>query len=389
MGSAMNHVSSIPAGPFGVGYAVETITTIEGLRALEAPWHDLARALPSPLVQFEWFMSAAEAFGDRLHVVAVRRGQALHAVAPLALSRRGGISQLEVLGHQLGEPQRLVVRDDPALPVLVDALCRTPFALTLRKIAADGLERATFDRSGGRGLKLVTGAESRASSVPLHGGVEARVSGKRRQSLRKGLRLAQAQGPVAFRFLYPRADELGPLLDEVFRIEASGWKARMGTALAQDARLGTFFCLYAKRLAELRCLRLGFMTIGEATAAVRLEAEWGGCSWDLKVGYDERFAHASPGLLLCHQALLHGAERGLEAHHFLGEHEAWHACWDAELAPQITLRHYGWSVHAGAALAGDVAGRLRAAVGGLRMPRRAAAGALGAVGAVQCLPVPI
>jgi CelD/BcsL family acetyltransferase involved in cellulose biosynthesis len=102
--------------------------------------------------------------------------------------------------------------------------------------------------------------------------------------------------------------------------------------------------MYCDRMAREGTLRLGFMTIGEATAAVRIDVVWGGKSWELKIGYDERFANCSPGLLLSHEALKHGQAEGLLGHHFLGEAEAWHETWAAKSMNRVTLRYYPTSL---------------------------------------------
>jgi len=111
-------------------------------------------------------------------------------------------------------------------------------------------------------------------------------------------------------------------------------------------------------MAREGCLRLGFMTIGDATAAVRLDVVWGNKSWEFKIGYDERFADCSPGLLLSHEALKHGQAEGLLGHHFLGSAEAWHDTWAAEITDRVNLRYYSTTVDGGATLLQDAGLRL-------------------------------
>ena len=49
--------------------------------------------------------------------------------------------------------------------------------------------------------------------------------------------------------------------------------------------------------------------------------------WILKIGYDERFATCSPGMLLMHEALRHAARQGLRSYEFLGAADDWTRRW--------------------------------------------------------------
>src|SRR5439155_13822651 len=112
--------------------------------------------------------------------------------------------------------------------------------------------------------------------------------------------------------------ELDRLLDEVFRVEAAGWKGREGTALANDSVRGMFYRRYAAAACRQGILRLCFLRIGDRVAAVQLGVESEGRFWLHKIGYDEAFAKCSPGMLLLRDTIRYAASRSLRSYEFLG-----------------------------------------------------------------------
>jgi CelD/BcsL family acetyltransferase involved in cellulose biosynthesis len=326
---------------------VEVIGELPRLEALEEQWHALARDIPWPMAQFEWIISAAKTYqDDKFCVVIVQEAGVLQAVAPLVLRRYGLTHRLECLDYMLSEPQRLIARDERHLQLLFKALRGLRYPFILQGVTAECQDDQCFRTIPGSGLRMVA-ATGKDSFVPFDdpgGNLEERMSASRRGTLRRKRKAAEKQGPVRFTILRPRADELPALLDDFFRVESSGWKGRAATGLQYDVQRASFFRMYCDRMAREDALRLGFMTIGDTTAAVRIDVVWGNKSWELKIGYDERFAHCSPGLLLSHEALRHGQAEGLLGHHFLGEAEAWHETWAAETMNRVTLRYYPTSL---------------------------------------------
>jgi CelD/BcsL family acetyltransferase involved in cellulose biosynthesis len=209
---------------------------------------------------------------------------------------------------------------------------------------------------------MVTAGDSKDSYVPFDspgGRIEDSMSASRRSTLRRKRKNAEKHGPVHFNILRPQPEELPALLDEFFRVESSGWKGRAATGLQYDTRRASFFRMYCDRMARRGALRLGFMTIGDMTAAVRIDVVWGNKSWELKIGYDERFANCSPGLLLSHEALKHGEAEGLLGHHFLGEAESWHNTWAIKTMNRVTLRYYPTTFAGAVTFLQDVSSRIR------------------------------
>jgi CelD/BcsL family acetyltransferase involved in cellulose biosynthesis len=82
--------------------------------------------------------------------------------------------------------------------------------------------------------------------------------------------------------------------------------------------------------------------------------EHGSRIWDLRLGYDEAFSRCAPGVLLTHETLRYAVERGLEAHEFLGQAEAWERHWPCEEDEYVSMRVYPLSLIGQLSLAQDV-----------------------------------
>jgi CelD/BcsL family acetyltransferase involved in cellulose biosynthesis len=114
-----------------------------------------------------------------------------------------------------------------------------------------------------------------------------------RNSVRKARgRIAAAGGSE---FVVATGAQIPAAYDEFVALEASGWKAKEGTALQQRPAwrkvLGDY--LGAAATAEIRSLRIGGRLV-----ASQLGVRTAGSLFLLKVAYDEELAHLSPGNVL-------------------------------------------------------------------------------------------
>ena len=166
------------------------------------------------------------------------------------------------------------------------------------------------------------------------------MSSGRRSHLRSYRRRAERLGKVEFEVINPDVDMLTPHLDDLFRLEASGWKGRAGSAALSNPHVHRFYCEYAQSAAQSGMLRLFFLRIDGKSIAARMAVEHGGRLWELKIGYDEAWSNCMPGILLTHETLRYAVERGLEAHEFLGQAEAWERHWPTQEDEYVSMRIY-------------------------------------------------
>ena len=321
------------------------IETADELDELMPAWEALAAPAGSPMQRHAWAKAFVQAYGTEyeLKVVAIGSDGEVEAIAPLATPRTG-INRLGlVAGEELSEPGDFVYRDRDALERLAAGVARLSMPVLLARVVADSPTVEAL-RGAFRRRTIFYGRDAAPYPwIALDEGwqdPEQKFKSDRRSDLRRARRRAEKDGEVVTEVLAPDRDELEPLLEEVFRVEAAGWKGREGTALAADARLRDFFTAFAQSAADAGFLRLAFLRIGDRTAAVQLAAECGDRFWLLKVGYDEEFKRSSPGTLLMLETVRYAATQGLRSYELLGTAEAWTRVWTETERECVALRAY-------------------------------------------------
>ena len=93
------------------------------------------------------------------------------------------------------------------------------------------------------------------------------------------------------------------------------------------------------------------MRIGGVPAAVQLHAESHSALNQLRIGYDDQFAHLSPGHLLMLHMIDWALERGLERYEILGREEPWTKQLNAYSHPQVRVMTFAPGARSAAALA--------------------------------------
>jgi CelD/BcsL family acetyltransferase involved in cellulose biosynthesis len=166
------------------------------------------------------------------------------------------------------------------------------------------------------------------------------LSPSRRSALRRSRRRAQSLGDVSVQLLAPTPDELEPLLVEAIEVERRSWKGAAGTALAHDGPRNRFVRRYAREMAARGRLRMQFLRIGGAAAAMHIAVEWSDRLWLVKIGYDPDYSSVSPGQILLAHSIADGAQRGLRDYHLLGFTEEWTQAWTSDEEPCVTIDAY-------------------------------------------------
>jgi CelD/BcsL family acetyltransferase involved in cellulose biosynthesis len=318
---------------------------LDDLDQLSAAWDRLARRSGSPIEQYIWAKACAETFGDRysLRALVVGPSERPVAIAPLSRRRRP-LAPLELVGvHALREPMDFLYANRDAAMALARVLAELRMPLSLKRCPADSSGLAAVANGyRSRGLVFSRGAGG-CPYLPLderHATPEVGLSARRRSDLRRARRRATRLGRVTCEVLSPAPTEVGPLLEEAFRVEAAGWKGRAGTALLHDPMRQAFFRRYAAAAASKGILLLCFLRIGGRAAAMQIAVQTGGRFWLLKVGYDEEFASCSPGSVLLEETIRDAAAGGLRSYEFLGHAEAWTRPWTSRVRPCVHLEAY-------------------------------------------------
>ena len=278
----------------------------------------------------------------------------LAAVAPLVVSGRGLSRRLMPAGVRTYEPPAFAARDSAALAELLEAIGRQGLPLMLPAVYAHSAEAEAFAGHPAGGIRPRGRASPATARKSLDiDELDASIGGQRRSIVRRKRKAAEKLGTLEVSFFSPSAGEVEAALDELVVVEAAGWKGRAGTSLRHDLPLQAFYRAYAGRAASRGLVRFGRITIAGRLAAMRMDVEWGGERWELKIGFDEHFADVSPGQLLSYETFKDARARGARFHNFLGGYEGWQDDWGIEVLPQLNLRRYPLTPSGLAALGAD------------------------------------
>ncbi|CAN7413926.1 GNAT family N-acetyltransferase [Rhizobium sp. LjRoot30] len=342
---------------------LEIIRDTRRLEEVTESWRALAAFNPVPMLSHEWTIAAAEAFASRaeLAVFAIWEGEQLRAAAPLGLFREGFSRRLHLIHYPLREPGALLFRDEKALADLSEAIGKENHALSLARLHAGSLEERAMreNRRGSLTLFADTGSTHAAVLPSTEKALEASMSSSARTTLRRKLRRAEKYGTVRFVVERPDAQQCADMVEDLVRIEGSGWKRRNGTALVCLPEQRAFFDAYSKRVAETGGLRVYRMLIDGRTVAIRIGLVSERRLYELKIGFDEAFRDCSPGLLLTHETLKAAIAEGLERHEFLGMAEDWQRHWPLEVRNHVSVRRYPLATTGTLILGQDIYDRVR------------------------------
>lgn len=315
--------------------------------------------MSTPMQSPSWMTAAAGAFASAPDLVRIVAGSPDAPRAQALLARRTHPTHLEPVGAtELYEPVDWPCRDAESLRELSEACASLSVPVFIpRVVASSPLIEAMRQAYRGRGLVLTHPVDGClwVALDPSWAEPERHLSSDHRRNLMRRRRRAEEIGEVRYEVLAPRIDELNALLEEVLRIEATGWKGACGSALRFDATRYAFFRTYAELAAEEGVLRVCFLRFGDEIAAAQIGVEQHGAFWALKMGYDERFARLSPGRLLALEAFRDAALRGLERFEMLGAAEPWKLEWNPRCHPCVAVRAYPCTIPAAVTLATDVA----------------------------------
>ncbi len=123
------------------------------------------------------------------------------------------------------------------------------------------------------------------------------LGNKKLKELRRQRHRLAGHGAVRFEVARTR-EEVAAALEIFLRLEASGWKARRGTALIQDDGDAGFIRRAAPALAETGQCEIVTLRAGDTPVAAAIVLRHQDRAFYFKLGIDERFAKFSPGVQL-------------------------------------------------------------------------------------------
>jgi CelD/BcsL family acetyltransferase involved in cellulose biosynthesis len=296
--------------PGGVGTIVEVRSDLESLRAIVPDWEALAEeaAEPNPFYEPWMLLPALEAYGpgEGFQCVLVWENGTLAGLFPMQLERRFHGLPLRVL--RSWRHRNMLLCCAPLVHArhaakCVSALLKSPLApaIEFEWLPADGAVYAALIESAlADGLPwVVTDAYARALLLRDRDPRE-RFNSNMKNNLRRWQARLSSHGevtPVRLDSASKSDADLARWTDEFLRLEASGWKAKEGSALAcreDDRRFVA--AVFPEAFRRGRLIFTGLDLDGRPLARHCMIAGGEG-AWTFKIAYDETYASCSPGIL--------------------------------------------------------------------------------------------
>jgi CelD/BcsL family acetyltransferase involved in cellulose biosynthesis len=328
--------------------AAETITDADAFARLAGEWNEAVdrAGISHPFMRHEWLLTWWECFGaaSHLHIVVVRSGGRLVAIAPLVAetARIYGmpVRRLRLMHNDHTPRIDFVVAGgreedrEEAYRAIWAAIGASDAwdVLQLGQLTADSPTHEWMTRlAHDDGCTTGIWRSSDSPYLPIAGtwdAFEKDLPAKFRSNLRNRMaRLRKIGEPL----LETVSD--GPLLEaaieDSIRLEESGWKRNAGTAIVSDPAVHRFYQTLAPRAAANGWLRLMFLTAGGERIATSYAFAYDRRLFLCKTGYDPAHDTCAPFKLLTYFALQDAFARGFSELDFLGDTEAWKREWTA------------------------------------------------------------
>jgi len=331
----------------------ETISDYQSFLDLAPVWDDAVRVaeIDHPFLEHAWLRTWWDCFGgnSKLHVVVVKRGDEILAIAPLISTpvQMFGIAVRRLgLFYNSHVPRTgfIVVREpEVAYPAIwghllaergswdLLQLCQLPEGSSTHK----QMERLAGEAGFPFGI-WCSGASPYIWLDKSWAQYYDELATKHRSNLRNRFKRLKELGLVSLETVTEK-ERLSDALVAALQLEEAAWKREAGTAISSDAQVQKFYETFAQHAADKQWLRLNFLRSGEARIAFDYSLEYKGRSFLLKLGYDPAFAACSPSNLLLSMSLERAFSQGLAKYEFLGETAEWKRCWTLDATANYWL----------------------------------------------------
>ncbi len=290
------------------------------LPRLEADWRRLERQNGARFYQgYDWhaaWLEHLEPEADAVLIATLMQGDDCLGLLPLLpgpqtsrwqpriveVPRRSGMD----LTAPLLAPEVRLADWWPALRAALKAEGLPSFILRLTGVPQETPAMAPLAGMEPQRIVRVQGHSCRFDCRRSYDEIAAGYTTRLKKILRRGHLKLTADGPLRMQSWRGR-NAVTEAYPEFLRLEASGWKADSGTALALDEKARRFHedLLFADDAARLR---INLLLAGDRPVAGQLCAVDGGTLSLLKIAFEQACSRASPGSVLLDQLLQHGCD---------------------------------------------------------------------------------
>jgi CelD/BcsL family acetyltransferase involved in cellulose biosynthesis len=315
-------------------------------RDLWQEWDVLADKLDAPpFLRPGWFRAWHDSYGEgELRILSVRRGDELAGVMPVEVKGKATLSPTNTHSPLFGPLADAPETETALIYELLGAskgrieLAYADPAARWFSLLGDTLPGRR--RSDRRSMLIQT--VTRPPYVSTAGGWDAYTAQRPRKFMKELRRLRRRLAELGAVELAVHSDVAGieAALDEFVAIEASGWKAGEGTAIASRDASRRFYAQIAQWAAERGWLRLASLRVDGRAVAAELDIACAGSLYSLKCGFDTEYRAFGPGQLLTHDCLKLAFDEGLASYEFLGTDEPYKMNWTDTTRERVRVRSF-------------------------------------------------
>jgi CelD/BcsL family acetyltransferase involved in cellulose biosynthesis len=300
--------------PKGSGKTASALTSRSGLVPVgdvpAAQWRQLAdnAAEPDAYALAEWAQTLAAAPGREAIALTAWRDGTLTGIVPVRSLWRA--LRIPLPGFVTADPFNSLSTPllasanarDAADQILQQARAAGARALLLRPMTLDGPVMAAFRASlaaDGIAPRILRPYQRALLHAVGNGDdvLAAALSARKLKDLRRQRVRLGRHGTVAFS-IATTPGQIGPALETFLRLEASGWKGRSRTAMAQNELNADFIRRVVPALAERGHCEIVTLHAGETPVAAGIVLRHLDRAFFFKIGIDEQFSKYSPGVQL-------------------------------------------------------------------------------------------
>ena len=312
-------------------WRLEVVQTGEQLTSVGPAWAQLwsevdGLVFQSPAWVSAWWNTLPIHHRHALRIGLIWQGDKLRAVLPLVVTRRMGLRFLEWAAIACTDyPDILAAPDCPPekLEALwVSLLAAGGFDIVQLALLLPDAKMRTVIASGETGkIRLQPGHRSEVSCRVVgdfsgEGGWLAQQSKKTRQNYRRGHKLLEENAAVCFRLLDPSSDQLGPVVEQFYRLKRKWLIDTDRESELLEADTGAVPAL-VDVLKTLGILRIFVIERSSEIVAMSINFEQRGAMMAFLTTFDPAYEKASPGAVLIMDYIQWSAKHGLQTVDFL------------------------------------------------------------------------
>lgn len=341
-------------------YKVEEINEFNKFLTLEKEWNLLLSQsyYNIPFLRHEWFRTWWEHFGNTNQMVVIIIRKANHLVLALPLMEVINsfffvpFITLQSMTNDHSFCYHLLLRrnEEEALRMLWQYLRHRPRPwdlLLLQDLPSDvpGYELLlNHARQDHHRAELRESYDS--PYLPIKGEWEqylATLKPKFRSNLRNRTGRLQKRDKITYEVISD-SNDIKASLAKGIEIEQKSWKGKIGTAIACDPTLTSFYSKWAQTSASENWLRLSFLKVGGHEVAFDYSLSYQNRMYCMKIGYDPEFYPYSVGQLLCAEILKRCFEDNIIEYNFLGESTVQKLDWTQGFRTHVNIFIYNHSL---------------------------------------------